>query len=189
MLFALACRDISLETVRTPTPRLAFAQSSFDLTAIGPGWRTDPAEPYACLATHATQSGPIPYLYRRVPLHLSPELESPDGTVAALRYQAVRSDGSVVAVLNCVIPANDRAREAVARRFGIPLAPEIGGVILEEEPGCATDQVNGLTNDCEISGVTGTAKPQDSPVFCNGNDYCVPGYDPYGGGGAGGGDG
>lgn len=185
-LAVAGCRDIGTEATGAPTLGPAFARTSSALTALGPGWRTDAAEPYACLATIATKSGPIPHLYRRVPLRLPPGLEARDGAVAALRYQAVRSDGSVTAVLNCVIPATSRAREAVARRFGIPLTPEVNGVIMAVGERCVIDQLNGKTNDCPIAPIVVRPQPVDNP--CNYSDYCIPGVgDPTGGGGYGGG--
>jgi hypothetical protein len=187
--FALAasgCRDSGTEPARAPLPKAGFARTSAALAAIGPGWRTDAAEPYACLATLAARGGPIPYLYRRVALHLPPGLEAPDGAVAALRYRALGADGSVAAVLNCVIPATGQARQAIARRFGIPLEPEVDGVIADPS-GCVTDQVNGETNDCAIAGIVATPEPQPSDNPCDYDPDCYSGGDPSTGGATSGG--
>lgn len=186
-LAAAGCRDSGTGPARAPLPKTAFARTSAALAALGPGWRTDAAEPYACLATLAARSGPIPYLYRRVALHLPPGLEAPDGAVAALRYRALGNGGSVAAVLNCVIPATQQARQAIARRFGIPLEPEVDGIIAVPS-GCVSDQVNGQTNDCPIAGIVATPEPQPSDNPCDYDPYCYSGDPSTGGATTGGGD-
>ena len=130
----------------------AFSASAHALEALGRGWKTDPAEPHACFASVAAKAGPIPYHYRRIPLHLPASAHAHDGAVAAFRYRGVRPDGAVVAVLNCVIPATERARGAVARRFDVPGGPEEGGVVVQ---GCVTDGM------CELEGIV--VKPPPAP--------------------------
>jgi len=154
----------------------AFSATSRALDPLGPGWRTTAESPHGCFVSVAARDGAIPYLYRRIPLRLPTGVQTKDGAVTAFRYRGVRPDGRVLAVLNCVIPATDRAREAVARRFGVPDGPEKDGVVIQ---GCVTE--NSRENPCPIDPIVVIAPPAEEP--CSNCNEPVPPPPPSGGGG------
>ncbi|HEX8433363.1 MAG TPA: hypothetical protein VF625_18885, partial [Longimicrobium sp.] len=136
-LVVVGCRDGVLPVAHPSGPGPAFATSSAALTAIGPGWRTSPEDPHACFTSVARPGGGR-FRYNRLSLRFPTAAVAGDGAVAAFRFRAQREDDSVVAVLNCVVPATSRAREMVARRFHVPDDPGADGVTVLSCPtsGC-----------------------------------------------------
>lgn len=182
----LCFRAAALNSSTQAVPRLvpggdpAFSASSQALAALGPSWRTPAQSPHGCFVSVAAGEGPIPYLYRRIPLRFPAPIQAEDGAVAAFRYRAVRPDGGVSAVLNCVIPATERAREAVARRFRVPTGPEEGGIVIQ---GCVIE--NSPENPCPIDPIVVIAPPAEEP--CSDCNEPVPPPPPGGDGSGGGG--
>lgn len=171
------CRDGDPAAVANH-PATLDAGSADALAALGPGWRVDPADPHACFVSLAAKQGSIPYLYRRISLHLPASVQALDGAVAAFRVRDAMPDGRVTAVLNCVIPATFAARRLVAQSFGVPLVPIGGGATMDDPGSCVSSP--GETNPCPIKGITATSKPVDSdPCVNSGTCY----YDPGTGGG------
>jgi hypothetical protein len=181
MFVAAGCQgDDTGILARDPDPQNAFAASSAALQKLGPGWGTDVVRPHGCFASVASRGGRIPYLYRSFALRLPAGVQSRDGAVASFRYRAVRSNGATIAVLNCVIPATDRAREMLARWLKLPTGPEVGGVVLMDGDGCVLE--NSPANPCPIEPIVVTPPPADNP--CDVLDPCIPGPMNGGGGGA-----
>lgn len=148
------CRDGATEAVPQFAPGVgpAFAASARALEVLGPGWRTPPESPHGCFMSIAAAESPSPYMYRRLPLRFPADVQASDGSVAAFRYRGVRPDGKVMAVLNCVIPATERAREVVRQRFRVPTGPEEGGVVVQ---GCVTEGM------CVLEPIVVVAPPKD----------------------------
>ena len=149
-----ACRDGATEAVPRLAPGAgpAFSASARALEVLGPGWRTPPDNPHGCFMSVATAQGPVPYVYRRLPLRFPAGVQASDGAVAAFRYRGVRPHGKVMAVLNCVIPATERARQLVGQHFGVPTGPEEGGVVIQ---GCVTEGM------CVLDPIVVVAPPND----------------------------
>ncbi|WP_331051773.1 hypothetical protein, partial [Longimicrobium sp.] len=152
------CGDSTAVEIAPPAAGPGFAASAQALEALGPGWRTSAAEPHACFASVEDPGTTIPYRYTRFALRLPAAVQSPTGAVTAFRFRSVRADGSVRAVLNCVIPATASARVAVARRFRIPLSEEDGGATIM---GCVTE--NSFTNPCVLDPVVVVVEDEDEP--------------------------
>jgi hypothetical protein len=137
-LAVVGCRDGVMPAAHPPGPGPAFATTSAALTAIGPGWQTRPEDPHACF-TSVARPGSGRFRYTRVSLRFPAAATAGDGAVAAFRFRAEREDGSVAAVLNCVVPATSRAREMVARRFRVPDEPRSDGVTVLSCPSTGCD--------------------------------------------------
>jgi hypothetical protein len=173
-LLASGCRDGGTEAAPDAAPPVgpAFAASSHALQALGPGWRTDATEPHGCFVSVAARTGSIAYLYKRLPLRLPDAARPRDGAVTAFRYRVVTTDGRVVGVVNCVIPATGEAWRMVARRFGVPSGEEAGSVMMASGGGCVIN--NGEHNPCILEPVEVTVKPEDFDPCSDFDMYCEP---------------
>lgn len=169
LMLAGACSDLTSTGRAGPgTAGPEFARSLRALQNLGPGWSTSPGEPHACFASVENPGRHIPYLYSRFALHLGPGVRARDGEVTAFRFVSRARDGSIRAVINCVIPATARARAEVARRLRIPLPDSGSGVTVM---GCVIG--NSFGNPCVLDPVVVVAVDEEEPP-CDYAPVCNP---------------
>lgn len=184
-----ACRDFSAPDAAAlvPLPAVrALAQQQ------GASWEVPGKDPYACFVSTQTPRGPMAYRYHRLKLRLPKMMEDPTGAVAAYSYRLQRPDGTILRVVNCVIPRTAEAFEHLNQRLRIRGQTLISGSV-NFEAGCVgtsqTDIYQG--SSCTIGTLVAVAEstppaPEDDPE-CTING-CI-GGPPIGGGGGGGGGG